>query len=93
MTELKELYGWSNTTKFKAKYIAPLIDAQIVAMTLPDKPTSPNQRYFLTEVGKSLLANMKQTPNTSELVEKVKHFIGTLSEEEKRIVLDLLNKK
>ena len=93
MTELKELYGWSNTTKFKAKYITPLIDAQIVAKTLPDKPTSPNQRYFLTEEGKVLLANMTQTPSTSDLVEKVNHVIGTLSEEEKRIALELLHKK
>ena len=93
MTELKELYGWSNTTKFKAKYTTPLIDAQIVAMTLPDKPTTSNQRYFLTEEGKVLLANMTQTPSTSNLVEKVNHIIGTLSEEEKRIALELLHKK
>lgn len=58
MTELKELYRWSNTTKFKAKYVSPLIEAQIVGMTLPNKPTSPNQRYFLTESGRALLATI-----------------------------------
>jgi hypothetical protein len=26
MTELKQLYRWSNTTKFKAKYVRPLIE-------------------------------------------------------------------
>ena len=93
MVELKGLYQWSNTSKFKAKYVTPLIEAQIVGMTLPDKLTSPNQRYYLTGNGKVLLANMTKTPNTNDLVEKVNHIIGVLNEEEKRIALELLNKK
>ena len=92
MTELKELYRWSNTTKFKAKYVSPLIEAQIVCMTLPSKPTSPKQKYFLTDNGKVLLANMTRNSNTSDLAEKVNHMIESLSEEEKRIALDLLHK-
>ena len=92
MTELKELYRWSNTTKFKAKYVSPLIEAQIVGMTLPSKPTSPKQKYFLTDNGKVLLANMTRNSNTNDLAEKVNHMIESLSEEEKRIALDLLNK-
>ena len=32
MTELKELYRWSNTTKFKDKYVRPLIEAQFVGV-------------------------------------------------------------
>ena len=93
MVELKELYQWSNTSKFKTKYVNPLIEAQIVAMTLPDKPTSPKQRYFLTDNGKILLANMPRNSYTNNMVEKVNHIIGNLSEEEKRIALDLLHKK
>ena len=93
MTELKELYRWSNTTKFKAKYVSPLIEAQYVCMTLPNKPTSPNQRYFLTDGGRALLANMTCNSNSSDLTEKVNHLIEKLSEEEKRIALDLLNKE
>ena len=92
MVELKELYRWSNTTKFKAKYVSPLIEAQIVGMTLPDKPTSPKQRYYLTDSGKVLLANVIRNSNTSDLVEKVNQMIGNLSEEEKRIALELLHK-
>lgn len=91
MVELKELYRWSNTTKFKAKYVGPLIEEQFVGMVMPDKPTSPKQRYYLTDNGKALLANMTRDPNTSDLAEKVNHMIGTLSEEEKRIALDLMN--
>ena len=93
MTELKELYQWSNTTKFKAKYVSPLIEAQFVCMTLPDKPTSPNQRYFLTDSGKALLANMTCDSNTNDLIEKVNQIIGNLSEDEKRLALDLLQKE
>ena len=92
MTELKELYKWSNTTKFRAKYVSPLIETQFVGMTFPDKPTSPNQRYFLTDSGKALLSNMTCDPNTNNLVEKVNHIIGNLSEDEKRLALDLLQK-
>ena len=93
MTELKELYQWSNTTKFRAKYVSPLIDAQFVGMVLPNKPTSPKQRYFLTVDGKALLANATRNPDTSGLVEKVHHMLKKLSEEEKRIALELLNKE
>ena len=93
MTELKQLYRWSNTTKFKAKYVRPLIEALFVGMTLPNKPTSPNQRYFLTESGRALLANMTCNSKSSDLTEKVNHMIEELSEEEKRIALELLNKE
>ena len=93
MAELKELYQWSNTTKFRAKYISPLIEAQFVGMTLPNKPTSPNQRYFLTDGGRTLLANMTFYSNSSNLTEKVNHLIEKLSEEEKRIALELLKKE
>ena len=93
MTELKELYRWSNTTKFKAKYVSPLIETQFVGMTLPNKPTSPKQRYFLTDGGRALLANMTRNSKSSDLTEKVNHLIEKLSEEEKRIALELLNKE
>ena len=93
LAELKKTYGWSNTTKFKAKYVSPLLEENLVAMTMPAKPTSPKQRYILTDKGKTLLANVTRNPNTSDLLEKVNCMIGNLSEEEKRIALDLLNKR
>ncbi len=92
MGQLKDLYGWSNTTKFKIKFVSPLIEKLFVGMTFPDKPTSPKQRYFLTDSGKALLANMTCNPKTNDLIEKVNHLIGNLSEDEKRIALDLLQK-
>ena len=92
MAELKELYRWSNTTKFKAKYVNPLMEAKFVGMTIPDKPTSPKQRYFLTDSGRALLTNVTCNSNSSNLEEKVSHMISTLSEDEKRIALDMLIK-
>ena len=93
MTQLKDLYQWSNTTKFRTKYVSPLIEAQFVGMSLPNKPTSPKQRYFLTDNGKALLANAIRNSDTSDLVEKVNHMLKKLSEEEKRIALEMLHKE
>jgi len=40
-----------------------------------------------------LLDNVTRNPNTSDLEEKVNHMIENLSEEEKRIALELLHKE
>ncbi|KAA6303903.1 hypothetical protein EZS27_044455, partial [termite gut metagenome] len=36
------------------KYIKPLIDEKLLAMTVPDKPNSRLQKYYTTDKGKSL---------------------------------------
>ena len=61
LRELKELYGRSNASKFKDKYIKPLISENLVRMTIPDKPTSPDQRYCLTDLGREILENKKKS--------------------------------
>ncbi len=53
----------------------------------------PKQRYFLTDKGKALLANATRNSDKSGLVEKVNHMLKKLSEEEKRIALELLHKE
>lgn len=40
--------GLSNRTKFKEKYINPLISEGLLEMTIPDKPNSSLQKYRLT---------------------------------------------
>lgn len=90
MSELKELYGWANTTKFKAKFITPLKDELFIGMTLPNKPTSPKQRYFLTEKGKSLLDFESTKETESNFIEKFSRMIEKLNENEKQIALSLL---
>ena len=81
LNDLKELYGWKNASKFKEKYINPLIAEGLADMTVPDKPTSPNQKYYLTEKGKGLLANeieVKQAEWVSE--ERVNRLITEFAE-------------
>jgi len=52
---LSDLSGLSNRTKFRDKYIKPLLEMGLLAMTKPDKPTSSQQKYYMTEKGKILL--------------------------------------
>jgi predicted HTH transcriptional regulator len=51
---LMQKMGLSNRTKFKNKYINPLIDEGLLEMTIPDKPNSSLQKYRITELGKQL---------------------------------------
>lgn len=55
MPELMTLLNWSNRTKFREKYIKPLIEEQLVEMSHPDKPSSSIQQYQLSEKGKKFL--------------------------------------
>jgi hypothetical protein len=55
MAELMELFKWQNRTKFRTKYIKPLINVGWLTMTIPDKPRSSKQRYITTEAGKEAL--------------------------------------
>jgi ATP-dependent DNA helicase RecG len=46
----------ANRTKFRDQVLKPLLAANLLAMTIPDKPTSRNQRYRTTDKGRALLA-------------------------------------
>lgn len=47
-------------TYFKKSILDPLMSEGIIAMTALDKPTSPNQMFFLTEKGKKILATERK---------------------------------
>jgi len=49
------LTGRSNRSKFHAKLIKPLLEAGLLEMTVPDKPTSSKQKYVTTELGRRVL--------------------------------------
>ena len=43
--------GLTDRTKFRRKYIHPLLEAGILEQTIPNKPKSQNQKYRLTAKG------------------------------------------
>ena len=47
--------NYSDRTKFRKKYIYPLLDAELIQMTIPEKPNSRNQKYQLTAKGLELI--------------------------------------
>lgn len=55
--ELMKVAKQTNRTRFKKNYLDPLLNLGIIAMTQPDSPKSPTQKYYLTELGKALLEN------------------------------------
>ena len=50
--------GLSDRTKFRRKYIRPLLEAGILELTIPDKPNSQNQKYRLTAKGIALKSSL-----------------------------------
>ena len=55
ITDLMEVAGRANRTKFRDQVLRPLLDAGLIEMTIPDKPRSPKQRYRTTEAGRRAL--------------------------------------
>lgn len=52
---LNGIEGLSNK-QLRNKYLQPLLDMELIEMTIPDKPRSQNQKYVLTEKGKEILS-------------------------------------
>ena len=54
-SEIQLFIGLNDRKYFSNKYINPLIDLNLIEMTIPEKPQSPNQRYKTTLLGEQLL--------------------------------------
>ena len=54
-SEIMELIGLKYWKAFQANYLQPLLQQKLLAMTIPEKPTSSKQRYVTTETGKEAL--------------------------------------
>tara|TARA_R110002096_G_scaffold220393_1_gene408874 strand:+ start:41 stop:1894 length:1854 start_codon:yes stop_codon:yes gene_type:complete len=52
--------GLYNNTKNFRNHLKPLIDAGWLQLTLPDKPTSKDQQYLSTALGKQLLSFLEE---------------------------------
>lgn len=60
--EMLAFMSLADRTKFRRKYIHPLLEASILEQTIPEKPNSRNQKYRLTAKGialKNSLTNNK----------------------------------
>ena len=53
--KLLEIVKRSDRTKFRKKVLNPLIEEGLIAMTNPDSPNSPKQRYKTTQQGANLI--------------------------------------
>ena len=69
--------NYSDRTKFRKKYIYPLLDAGIIQMTIPNKPNSRNQKYQLTAKGLELTEHLKSNKQRFRL--KIHGYISVLS--------------
>jgi len=56
--ELMDAVGRNNRSKFQETVLKPLIHAELIEMTIPEKPRSRNQKYRLTQKGKDLRYNL-----------------------------------
>lgn len=63
-SELLMLLGRKDRTKFRRQVLTPMLDARWLERTIPDKPTSRQQKYRLTEAGKELLKNLENGQGT-----------------------------
>ena len=49
--QIQSALGLKGGEHFRTAYLKPALEMRVVEMTLPDKPTSRNQRYRLTAIG------------------------------------------
>lgn len=61
---LQQAAGILDREHFRNAYLEPLLAAGWLERTLPAKPTSPNQRYRLTEKGRTWLATRPTEPKS-----------------------------
>ena len=51
--------NFADRTYFRKKYMHPLLEEDILELTIPDKPNSKNQKYRLTAKGIALKEQLK----------------------------------
>ena len=59
-TEIQSALGLKHENHFRDAYLLPALAAQVIAMTQPDSPKSPTQKYRLTPKGRQLAHQSKK---------------------------------
>lgn len=60
IVELMAIAGRTDRTKFRHQVLNPLIEARLLEMTIPNKPTSSKQKYRLTDKGKKHIMKLPE---------------------------------
>lgn len=55
LLDIMNRVGRKDRTKFRTKFITPLVESRLLEMTIPDKPRSSKQRYRTTDLGRQVL--------------------------------------
>jgi predicted HTH transcriptional regulator len=55
ISDIQKQFKWTNRTKFRNKYVNPLLQDGSLEMTIPEKPNSRLQKYRLTKKGADYL--------------------------------------
>lgn len=58
-SEIMGLIGLKHWKTFQTNYLKPLLQQELLAMTIPEKPTSSKQRYITTQAGKEALKEVQ----------------------------------
>ena len=58
-SEILSFMNFADRTYFRKKYMHPLLEEDILELTIPDKPNSKNQKYRLTAKGLTLKEQLK----------------------------------
>ncbi len=58
--ELMNILDLKHNQTFRENYLYPLLEGELVEMTIPENPTDPNQKYRLTAKGKALQQQLKK---------------------------------
>jgi len=59
--ELQRVFKLKDQKNFRRNYLQPALDAGLIAMSNPESPNAPNQKYVLTEAGRRHLDVSSQT--------------------------------
>ena len=61
INDMLKLFRWKDRTKFRRKFVSPLITQGLLEMTIPEKPNSRNQRYITTQAGLELFHKLHKS--------------------------------